>query len=173
MVPTLKQVAQQLKDSKKKAQLFYAVDSSGNTRLVRAFRGIIAHDDSEEDNSEPSRNKILYYNAFSEDMFYWDNDLDRSATPKLKIQPTSFTNWILNEQRKGFDIIDTVQSYATILITPICNQEHQFERSEGETIHVPNNYEVTFRVDLTGTLTKEADPSDSERCKLESQWKKP
>ncbi len=39
------------------------------------------NDDSE---SELARHKILYYNAFTEDLFYWDNDLAGDKEPKLK-----------------------------------------------------------------------------------------
>ncbi len=38
------------------------------------------------------------YNAFTEDLFYWDNDLAGDAEPKLKIQPNTFTDWVLKDQ---------------------------------------------------------------------------
>lgn len=48
-----------------------------------------------------SRNKILYYSAFTEDLFYWDNDLADDAEPKLKIQPNTFTDWVLMDQERS------------------------------------------------------------------------
>lgn len=49
----------------------------------------------DDEEASLSRNKILYYNAFTEDLFYWDNDLDRDAEPKLIIQPNTYTDWLL------------------------------------------------------------------------------
>lgn len=166
MAHTLKEIAQRLKDNEKKVQLIYAFNSSGKTRLSREFKGIIAPEDSEEDNSESSRNKILYYNALTEDLFYWTHDHDRSAIPKLKIQPNSFTNWILDGHGRVLDIIAIFQRYTTNLITPTFNEEYQYERADGEIVKVPKNSEVTFEFDFTDTLTKEAEATGSERYKL-------
>jgi hypothetical protein len=33
-------------------------------------------------------------------LFYWDNDLEQDADPKLRIQPNSFTDWVLKDQGK-------------------------------------------------------------------------
>ncbi len=94
MSKTLREIAEQLRGANKKVQLIYAFNGSGKTRLSREFKQLIAPKNDNEDatNNEGevafSRNKILYYNAFTEDLFYWDNDLDSDAEPKLKIQPT-------------------------------------------------------------------------------------
>ena len=40
--------------------------------------------------------KILYYNAFTEDLFYWDNDLLNDEDRKLKIQPNAYTDFVLS-----------------------------------------------------------------------------
>ncbi|MFO9453606.1 hypothetical protein SDB20_04030 [Legionella pneumophila serogroup 1] len=42
MSKTLKEIAQQLKDTKKKVQLIYAFNGSGKTRLSRAYQKLIA-----------------------------------------------------------------------------------------------------------------------------------
>lgn len=74
-----------------KVQLIYAFNGTGKTRLSREFKQVIAptlegddHDDGET--TEPSASNVLYYNAFTEDLFYWDNDLINNAQPKLKIR---------------------------------------------------------------------------------------
>ena len=98
MSQTLTQIAQELIDANKKVQLIYAFNGTGKTRLSREFKELIAPkniDDPSSAEAEPSRNKILYYNAFTEDLFYWDNDLDSDADPKLKIQPNTFTGWLI------------------------------------------------------------------------------
>jgi hypothetical protein len=62
--------------------------------------------------------RILYYSAFTEDLFYWDNDLGTDAEPKLKIQPNSFTKWVLQEQGQEQSIAHTFQRYTSDKLTP-------------------------------------------------------
>lgn len=124
MSKTLTEIAQQLRGSNKRVQLIYAFNGSGKTRLSRAFKQLIApkNDDEDVTNSEGevafSRNKILYYNAFTEDLFYWDNDLDSDAEPKLKIQTNSFTDWVLKDQGQDLNIVTNFQRYANQKLTP-------------------------------------------------------
>jgi len=96
MGKTLTEIAQELRATNKKVQLIYAFNGTGKTRLSREFKQLIApRADDEADRPELVSKKILYYNAFTEDLFYWDNDLEQDADPKLKIQPNLFTNWVL------------------------------------------------------------------------------
>ena len=75
-----------------KVQLIYAFNGTGKTRLSREFKQLVAPKGfGEGDEEKSSRNKFLYYNAFTEDLFYWDNDLEEDAAPKLKIQPNTYT----------------------------------------------------------------------------------
>lgn len=124
MSKTLREIAEQLRGANKRVQLIYAFNGSGKTRLSRAFKQLIApkNDDEDVTNNEGevafSRNKILYYNAFTEDLFYWDNDLDSDAEPKLKIQPNSFTDWVLKDQGQDLNIVTNFQRYANQKLTP-------------------------------------------------------
>ena len=121
MGQSLTEVAQELKTSSKKVQLIYAFNGSGKTRLSREFKHLIApktYDDEEAEETELARTKILYYNAFTEDLFYWDNDLARDAEPKLKIQPNSFTPWVLQVQGQDQNIITHFQRYTDKKLTP-------------------------------------------------------
>lgn len=72
MSKTLTEIAQQLKNANKKVQLIYAFNGTGKTRLSREFKQHVTpeNDGDEVEQSEPSRNKFLYYNAFTEDLFY-------------------------------------------------------------------------------------------------------
>jgi len=105
-------------------QLIYAFNGTGKTRLSREFKQLIASraDDNEGDDEadlpELAGKKILYYNAFTEDLFYWDNDLEQDADPKLKIQPNLFTNWVLRDQGQDRNIITNFQHYADERLTP-------------------------------------------------------
>lgn len=123
MGQTLTEIAQQLKDANKKVQLIYAFNGTGKTRLSVEFKNPIAeeNDAEEEDNaeaSELSRKNILYYNAFTEDLFYWDNDLNGDQDRKLKIHPNVFTKWVLEEQGQGPKIIDHFQRLTNSNIEP-------------------------------------------------------
>jgi hypothetical protein len=125
MGKTLTEIAQELKIANKKVQLIYAFNGTGKTRLSKEFKRLIApraddnEGDDEADQPELARNKILYYNAFTEDLFYWDNDLEQGADPKLKIQPNSFTNWVLKDQGQDRNIITNFQHYANEKLTPL------------------------------------------------------
>ncbi len=124
---TLTEIAQQLKDANKKVQLIYAFNGTGKTRLSREFKQLIAPKDNGSeggqaaDPPELSRTKILYYNAFTEDLFYWDNDLTQDAEPKLRIQPNSFTNWllaVLRDMGQDGNIVRYFQHFASDKLTP-------------------------------------------------------
>ena len=109
MGQSLTEIAQALRDTDKKVQLIYAFNGTGKTRLSREFKELIAPKDDEEDDAEDSGIKILYYNAFTEDLFYWDNDLDADSNRKLKIQPNGFTDWVLRDQGQEFNIATHLQ----------------------------------------------------------------
>lgn len=143
MSKTLTEIAQQLSEPRKvknkkttevevvtqvpKVQLIYAFNGTGKTRLSREFKQLIApkanggEGDEDVDQPDLSRNKILYYNAFTEDLFYWDNDLAGDAEPKLKIQPNSYTDWLLALLRdlgQDGNIVKYFQRYANDKLTP-------------------------------------------------------
>lgn len=107
-----------------KVQLIYAFNGTGKTRLSREFKQLIAPKaDGDDEAYTPglSRNKILYYNAFTEDLFYWDNDLADDAERKLKIQPNTYTNWLLTllkDLGQDGNIIRYFQRYTTDKLTP-------------------------------------------------------
>ncbi|WP_044470852.1 AAA family ATPase [Mannheimia massilioguelmaensis] len=121
MSKELEEIAQELKNSQKKVQLIYAFNGTGKTRLSRYFKELIVPKTPEA--TELARNKILYYNAFTEDLFYWDNDLNGDREPKLKIQPNSFTKWVLEEQGQDQNIIANFQRYTDEKLTPNFSQD--------------------------------------------------
>jgi hypothetical protein len=143
MSKTLEEIAQQLKDTNKKVQLIYAFNGTGKTRLSRELKNLIAPKADDADEPEPSRKKILYYNAFTEDLFYWDNDLEGDAEPKLKIQPNSFTDWVLNTQGVRGQIVDNFKAYSGSKIEPVFN-------TEGNTISF-RTPEISQIIDLSGS----------------------
>lgn len=123
MGKTLTEVAQQLKDSNKKVQLIYAFNGTGKTRLSRELKHLVspknnAVEEDEVTESGLSRTRFLYYNAFTEDLFYWDNDLSLDTEPKLRIQPNSFTDWVLKDQGQDLNIATNFQRYAGRKLMP-------------------------------------------------------
>ena len=132
-----------------KVQLIYAFNGTGKTRLSREFKQLIAPKagNNDADQTELSRNKILYYNAFTEDLFYWDNDLEGGGGSKLKIQPNTFTDWVLKDQGQDMNVITTFQRYGDNKLTPHFNAE-RIEKGEGDKqITIKAFSEVTFTME--------------------------
>ncbi|EQA53770.1 anticodon nuclease [Leptospira kmetyi] len=150
MSKTLMDIAKLLKNADKKVQLIYAFNGTGKTRLSQEFKRLIAPKNNTIENAEEtyqaesSRNKILYYNAFTEDLFYWDNDLEKDTEPKLKIQPNSFTDWILKDQGQDRNIITNFQHYTNEKLTPRFNEAYTIKDKNGREVSVKEFSEVTF-----------------------------
>lgn len=115
----LEEIAKDLQQSSKSVQLIYAFNGTGKTRLSKEFATLVK--DGEE---SITRDKILYYNAFTEDLFYWDNDLDNNQDFKLKIQPNSFISWIIKEQGQDQNIIANFQHYTDDKLNPVFDLEN-------------------------------------------------
>ncbi len=115
----LKEIAEELKNANKKVQLIYAFNGTGKTRLSREFKQLIASKNN-DDVEQPI--KFIYYNAFTEDLFYWDNDLEGDTEHKLNIQPNRFTDFILKDQGQDQNIITDFQLYVDDKLTPSFNQ---------------------------------------------------
>lgn len=60
--------------------LLYAYNGTGKTRLSMAFKDLGKQGDARD---------TLYFNAFTEDLFYWDNDLKNDRERVLKINKDS------------------------------------------------------------------------------------
>lgn len=129
MGQSLEEIAQKLKSTDKKVQLIYAFNGTGKTRLSREFKELVApkNIEGDEDAEDEQGIKVLYYNAFTEDLFYWDNDLDADVNRKLIIRPNGFTNLVLQVLREqGLDgnIISNFQHYTSNKLTPRFNEDY-------------------------------------------------
>lgn len=111
----LEEIAEELRQSSKAVQLIYAFNGTGKTRLSKAFAKLV-HAEAEGDSL--TRDKILYYNAFTEDLFYWDNDLETNQDYRLKIQANSFISWVIEEQGQDQNIISNFQHYTDDKLNP-------------------------------------------------------
>ncbi|MBF4696018.1 AAA family ATPase [Fusibacter ferrireducens] len=121
MGKSLNKIALDLKANTSKVQLIYAFNGTGKTRLSKEFKALISTQlatNEDDEQQEISDRKILYYNAFTEDLFYWDNDLNNDSEPKLKIHSNEFTKWILETQGQEATIIQSFKNYTNEYLTP-------------------------------------------------------
>lgn len=91
------------KDTRKRVQLIYAFNGTGKTRLSGIFK----------DKVRNGKDGIIYYSAFTEDLFYWDNDLRNSTDRYLMIQENKFTRWVLEDRGQEGNISKYLQEYTT------------------------------------------------------------
>ncbi|GGH65865.1 AAA family ATPase [Phaeocystidibacter marisrubri] len=133
MSKTLTEIATTLRDANKKLQVIYAFNGSGKTRLSKEFKELIAPKEIETEPEEEPKPKVLYYNAFTEDLFYWDNDLENDTDRKLQIHPNKYTKWILIDQGQEPNIARHFQRYTNDKLTPTFNEEFSEIRFSFET----------------------------------------
>ncbi len=80
--PSIEKLAQRLRSDVKDLDfiLLYAYNGTGKTRLCMAFK---------DAGKRKGTVDTLYFNAYTEDLFYWDNDLQGDAERKLRINSQS------------------------------------------------------------------------------------
>jgi len=84
---TFESLANELRELNENIVLIFAFNSTGKTRLSVAYK------DATRD-PETGKHAGVYYNAFSEDLFIWDNDEENDgAGIKLKILPSSLNQF--------------------------------------------------------------------------------
>lgn len=135
MTKSLDEIAKQLRDSNKKVNLIYAFNGSGKTRLSKVFKNLIVPKENHGNEEELTRRKVLYFNAFTEDLFYWDNDLLNDTEPKLKIQPNSFIRWLIKDQGDEGKVIGKFHHYCDEKLMPkfdIENNQITFSFARGD-----------------------------------------
>ena len=86
--PGLPEVAQQLRAEldTKKFVLLYAYNGTGKTRLSMAFRDLGR---AVNGDGETTQRDTLYFNAYTEDLFSWDNDLESDRQRVLELNDGS------------------------------------------------------------------------------------
>jgi len=86
---SLKEVAEYFRMllEEKKYIVLFAYNGTGKTRLSVEFKSL--GQQIIDENSGEKTADTLYYNAFTEDLFYWDNDLDSDEERLLKLNSNS------------------------------------------------------------------------------------
>ena len=111
---------QQIGDTGKKITLIFAHNGTGKTRLSMEFKeqGKVR----DEDGKVTARD-TLYFNAFTEDLFRWDNDLEHDRTRVLEMNRDSVFFDGLAELEMENRIRPLVQRY--------CDFDFQIDYAEG------------------------------------------
>lgn len=123
--PDLPELAKHLRTElqTKKFVLLYAYNGTGKTRLSTAFKDLGKNGDERD---------TLYFNAFTEDLFQWDNDLKNDRERVLKI----------NKDSRFFEGIDQMEMDNRI--RPLLDRYADFDFRIDTT-----EWEVTFSRDVT------------------------
>ncbi len=84
--PDLDALAQHLRDQNKKVISIFAYNGTGKTRLSMAFKELGKQRNNE---GEVIARDTLYFNAYTEDLFTWNNDLENDRERVLKMNTDS------------------------------------------------------------------------------------
>lgn len=125
MGDSLNDIAKKIKNDKNRVQLIYAFNGTGKTRLSREFKQEVDPKNQQE-GVENKKSKVLYYNAYTEDLFIWDNDLEEDENRFISIRSNEFTDLavsFLKDQGQYLNIVSHFQRYTTKNITPIINDD--------------------------------------------------
>lgn len=113
---SLAAMAQKIKDSNKKVTLLYAFNGTGKTRLSMEFKDLV-----NESKDDEVIKHVVYYNAFTEDLFSWDNDFENDIERKLKINKNSSFIELIERQGKENEIAERFKEFTSSKIEPNIN----------------------------------------------------
>lgn len=113
---SLSEIAQKIKDSNKKVTLLYAFNATGKTRLSMEFKNLV----NDYKGGEIIKH-VIYYNAFTGDLFSWDNDLENDNERKLKINKNSKFIELIERQGKENEIAERFKEFTFSKIEPNIN----------------------------------------------------
>ena len=138
----------------KKFILLYAYNGTGKTRLSTAFKDlgkVVSADD------ETEQRDTLYFNAFTEDLFSWDNDLENDSERKLTLNTDSSFFAGLESMEMDNRIRTLLDRYADF--------EFRIDTTSWEVV-----FAQEFRVKKDGTAGNEADSADAEQGEGEDEY---
>ena len=129
----------------KKFILLYAYNGTGKTRLSTAFQdlGKVVNTDDETEQRD-----TLYFNAFTEDLFSWDNDLENDSERKLTLNTDSSFFAGLESMEMDNRIRTLLDRYADF--------EFRIDTTTWEVV-----FAREFRVNKDGTAGDEVDSADA------------
>ena len=99
---TIDDIASELRNDAASVQLLYAFNSVGKTRLSVAYKNAAK--------AEDGTHAGIYYNAYSEDLFVWNNDIENGgANIRLTVLPSSLSR--LHANLNEVDIHSKLKPY--------------------------------------------------------------
>lgn len=111
----------------KKVTLVYATNASGKTRFSRIF-----HDINED--------QVLYYSAFTEDLFTWDND-----NFVLRLDTNTWIAKFIQEEGLDRQIIDKFKSFTGSTVEPVFDLAPKKDEKGHK---ISNDGEIVFEVSV-------------------------
>lgn len=107
-IPSMKKLVTRLRDEFKSGGedfvLLFAYNGTGKTRLSTAFKN---HWKTLKKEDAQRKADTLYFNAFTEDLFWWDNDLENDLEPRLLVN----CNSNLISGFSDLDLSDNIEKY--------------------------------------------------------------
>ncbi|CUH40176.1 hypothetical protein JSE7799_02906 [Jannaschia seosinensis] len=111
---------QQIETTNKKVTLIFAHNGTGKTRLSMAFKEL---GKTRNGDGEVTARDTLYFNAFTEDLFNWDNDLENDRDRVLRMnRDSAFFN--------GLDVLE-MENRIRPLLHRYCDFEFQIDYDAG------------------------------------------
>lgn len=99
---TIEDIASELRGDAAHVQLLYAFNSVGKTRLSVAYKNATKEEDGQHTG--------VYYNAYSEDLFVWNNDIENDeANIRLTVLPSRLSR--LHAQLNEINIHEKLKPY--------------------------------------------------------------
>lgn len=135
---SLSRVVTKIKDDLNSSDyvLLFAYNGTGKTRLSMEFKN--------KSGGKASNKNTLYFNAYTEDLFHWDNDLEKGLQPKLRLNQdaqffSGFKELALEEKifkhlsrYATFDFKIDYQDWAISFYDPQDTEQNSIKISRGE-----------------------------------------
>lgn len=116
----LDNIAQEIYETKENIILIYAFNSSGKTRLSVAYKDLTKRLNGD-------KHAGVYYNAFSEDLFQWHNDIENGEVDKkLNVVSSSlneFHSFIMDDEKKLVEKLDLYNPNYTFKLNSFKNAD--------------------------------------------------
>jgi len=146
MGKTLSELAAHLvRESSPCVQLIYAFNGVGKTRLSREFSKSVTSAEEVEEEQWEAEVQTLYYNAFTEDLFQWDNDPHGDVAPKLLFRYNTFIEKCVGKDGKEGEIVRHFQRY----IGKRINAEFSFRKEPFVSFSIGNGHEIVKDIKIS------------------------
>jgi len=129
-IKSLDEIAEELYTKTNKINLMYAFNATGKTRLSVKFKELVNQGENVaigNEDTEENKLKILYFNAFTEDLFSWDNENN-----VLKITTGGVFTDLVQHQGKDTEIKDRFKKYISASYDETVKIEPNIDISAGE-----------------------------------------